>query len=64
MIPKSATIKVQCKIPIEKIISSSYEEYLEREGFSDSEIENKIEETIRLSLWDLIPDNKIQVEFN
>lgn len=64
MIPKLATIKAQCKIPIEKILSSSYEEYLEREGFSDSEIENKIEEIIRLSLWDLIPDNKIQVEFD
>lgn len=64
MIPKYATVKVQCKIPIEEIISSSYEEYLEREGFSDLEIENKIEEAIRLSLWDLIPNNKIQVEFD
>lgn len=33
MIPEFANIKVYCTIPVKDIISSSYEEFLEREGF-------------------------------
>lgn len=39
-------------------------EYLEREGFTDDEIKNKIEELLRDSIWEHIPENKISIEFD
>lgn len=49
---------------VDDILTSSDKEYLEREGFTDDEIENKIEELLRDSIWEHIPENKISIEFD
>lgn len=65
MIPKKITIRVYHTIvDIDNILSNSYKEHLEREGFTDDEIENKIEEIVRDHLWEYVPENKISIEFN
>lgn len=65
MIPKKATIRVcHTTIDVDDILTSSDKEYLEREGFTDDEIENKIEELLRDSIWEHIPENKISIEFD
>lgn len=64
MIPRTVIVKVNCSLSVDDIISDSYKEYLQREGFSDPEIKNKIAEAVRLSLWDLIPNNKVRIEFD
>ena len=65
MIPKKVTIRVyRTMIDVDDILTSSDEEYLEREGFTDDEIENKIEEIVRDHLWEHIPENKISIEFD
>lgn len=65
MIPKKVTVRVcHTTIDIGDILTSSDEEYLEREGFTDEEIENKIEEIVRDHIWEYIPDNKISIEFD
>lgn len=63
MIPEKATIKVYCDIKINDIISDNYREYLNRE-FPDNEIKNKLEHQIRLNIWELIPNNKIEIEWD
>ena len=44
-------------------LDSLYKEYLQREGFSNSELENNIEEMIRDNIWQYIPENKIFIKF-
>lgn len=63
MIPKRATIKICHTINLDDILDSLYREYLQREGFSDKEIENNIEEIIRDNIWQYIPENKIFIKF-
>lgn len=63
MIPKRATIKICHTINLDDILDSLYKEYLQREGFSDKEIENNIEEIIRDNIWQYIPENKIFIKF-
>ena len=65
MIPKKVTIRVyRTTIDVDDILTSSDEEYLEREGFTDDEIENKIEEIVRDHFWEYVPENKISIEFD
>ena len=65
MIPKKATIKVyHTTVKVDDLLSSFDREYLEREGFTDDEIKNKIEELLRDSIWEHIPENKISIEFD
>mgnify|MGYP000522655813 FL=1 len=65
MIPKKATIRVyHTTVKVDDLLSSFDREYLEREGFTDDEIENKIEELLRDSIWEHIPENKISIEFD
>ena len=64
MIPKKVNVRMYYNIPIKDIIDSSDEEYLEREGFTDDEIKNKIEEIVRDHIWELVPDNRIIVDFD
>ena len=65
MIPKKVTIRMyHTTVDVDDILSSSYKEYLEREVFTDDEIENKIEEIVRDHLWEHIPENKISIEFD
>ena len=65
MIPKKATIRVyHTTIKVDDLLSSFDREYLEREGFTDDEIKNKIEELLRDSIWEHIPENKISIEFD
>lgn len=65
MIPKKVTIRLcHTTVDVDDILSSSYKEYLEREGFTDNEIENKIEEIVRYHLWEYVPENKIFIEFD
>lgn len=63
MIPKRATIKLCHTINLDDVLDSLYREYLQREGFSDKEIENNIEEIIRDNIWQYIPENKIFIKF-
>lgn len=63
MIPKRATIKLCHTINLDDILDSLYREYLQREEFSDKEIENNIEEIIRDNIWQYIPENKIFIKF-
>lgn len=63
MIPKKVTIKIYHTINLDDILDSLYKEYLQREGFSNSEIENNIEEIIRDNIWQYIPENKIFIKF-
>lgn len=63
MIPKRATIKLCHTINLDDVLDSLYKEYLQREGFSDKEIENNIEEIIRDNIWQYIPENKIFIKF-
>lgn len=63
MIPKRVTIKLCHTIDLDDILDSLYREYLQREGFSDKEIENNIEEIIRDNIWQYIPENKIFIKF-
>lgn len=63
MIPEKVTIKVYCDIKIKDIISDTYREYLNRE-FSDNEIKNKLEHQIRSDIWEIIPINKIEIEWD
>lgn len=65
MIPKKATIRVyHTTVKVNDLLSSFDREYLEREGFTDDEIKNKIEELLRDSIWEHIPENKISIEFD
>lgn len=65
MIPKEATIRVyHTTVKVDDLLSSFDREYLEREGFTDDEIKNKIEELLRDSIWEHIPENKISIEFD
>lgn len=65
MIPKRATIRVyHTTVKVDDLLSSFDREYLEREGFTDDEIKNKIEELLRDSIWEHIPENKISIEFD
>ena len=64
MIPSTVIIKVHHTASINDILTILDKEYLEREGFTDKEIENKIEETIRDRIWEYVPENKISIEFN
>lgn len=65
MIPKKATIRVyHTTVKVDDLLSSFNREYLEREGFTDDEIKNKIEELLRDSIWEHIPENKISIEFD
>lgn len=65
MIPKKATIRVYyTTVKVDDLLSSFDREYLEREGFTDDEIKNKIEELLRDSIWEHIPENKISIEFD
>ena len=65
MIPKKATIRVyHTTVKVDDLLSSFDREYLEREGFTDDEINNKIEELLRDSIWEHIPENKISIEFD
>ena len=65
MIPKKATIRVyHTTVTVDDLLSSFDREYLEREGFTDDEIKNKIEELLRDSIWEHIPENKISIEFD
>lgn len=65
MIPKKVTIRMyHTTIDVNDILTSSDKEYLECEGFTNDEINNKIEETIRDRIWEYIPDNKISIEFD
>ena len=63
-IPKSVYINIACKVDVRDFISNADREFLLREGFSDSEIENKIEELIRDRIWEYIPENKIKIDFD
>lgn len=63
MIPKRVTIKIYHTINLDDILDSLYKEYLQREGFSNSEIENNIEEIIRDNIWQYVPENKIFIKF-
>lgn len=63
MIFKRATIKICHTINLDDILDSLYREYLQREGFSDKEIENNIKEIIRDNIWQYIPENKIFIKF-
>lgn len=63
MIPKRATIKICHTINLDDILDSLYREYLQREGFSNKEIENNIEEIIRDNICQYIPENKIFIKF-
>lgn len=65
MIPKKAAIRVyHTTVKVDDLLSSFDREYLEREGFTDDEIKNKIEELLRDSIWEHIPENKISIEFD
>lgn len=65
MIPKKATIRVyHTTVKVDDLLSSFDREYLEREGFTDDEIKNKIEELLRDGIWEHIPENKISIEFD
>ena len=65
MIPKKATIRVyHTTVKVDDLLSSFDREYLEREGFTDDEIKNKIEELLRDSIWEYVPENKISIEFD
>lgn len=63
-IPKQVYINIACKIDINKVINDSDREFLLREGFSNSEIKNKLEELIRDKIWMYIPENKIKIDFD
>ena len=63
MIPKKATIRVyHTTVKVDDLLSSFDREYLEREGFTDDEIKNKIEELLRDSIWEYVPENKISID--
>lgn len=65
MIPKRAIIRVyHTTVKVDDLLSSFDREYLEREGFTDDEIKNKIEELLRDGIWEHIPENKISIEFD
>lgn len=65
MIPKKVTVRVyHTTVKVDDLLSSFDREYLEREGFTDDEIKNKIEELLRDSIWEHIPENKISIEFD
>lgn len=65
MIPKKVTIRIyHTTIDVDGILTSSDKEYLEREGFTDDEINNKIEEIVRDHIWEYVPDNRISIEFD
>ena len=65
MIPKKVTVRVyHTTIDVDDILNSSDKEYLEREGFTNEEIENKIEEIVRDHIWEYVPENKISIEFD
>lgn len=65
MIPKKATIRVyHTTVKVDDLLSSFDREYLEREGFTDDEIKNKIEGLLRDSIWEHIPENNISIEFD
>lgn len=65
MIPKKVTIRIyHTTIDVDDILTSSDKEYLEREGFTDGEINNKIEEIVRDHIWEYVPDNRISIEFD
>ena len=65
MIPKKVTVRVyHTRIDVDDILTSSDKEYLEREGFTNEEIENKIEEIVRDHIWEYVPENKISIEFD
>lgn len=65
MIPKKVTIRIyHTTIDVDDILTSSDKEYLEREGFTDDEINNKIEEIVRDHIWEYVPDNRISIEFD
>lgn len=66
VIPKKVNILINVTIPVEELYSSFQLEYFQREGFKDSEIENRIEEDIRDRIWTndiCIPDNRIKISF-
>lgn len=63
-IPKQTYINIACKIDINNVINDSDREFLLREGFSDSEIKNKLEELIRDRIWMYVPENKIKIDFD
>lgn len=65
MIPKKVAIRIyHTTIDVDDILTSSDKEYLEREGFTDDEINNKIEEIVRDHIWEYVPDNRISIEFD
>lgn len=63
-IPKTAIIKIRHKIPITDFTNSFELERFERDFYSEEEIENQLEEWLRDCLWELIPENKISIEFD
>lgn len=64
MIPKYVRVKTHCKIPTNKIITESELDILKREGFKEDEILNYIEGSLRDRIWEFIPDNVINIEFD
>ena len=61
-IPKKATVRVRCDIKMSEFLNQEDIEWLEREGFTNDEIKNKIEEWLRENIWENIPENKIHIE--
>lgn len=61
-IPKKATVRVRCDIKMSEFLNQEDVEWLEREGFTNDEIKNKIEEWLRENIWEYVPENKIRIE--
>ena len=64
MIPKKVTIKVYQNILINELFDEISLESFERNKFTDDEIKNEIEKIIRYNIWQYIPENKINIEFD
>ena len=64
MIPKKVTIKVYQNILINELFDEISLESFERNRFTDDEIKNEIEKIIRYNIWQYIPENKINIEFD
>lgn len=64
VLPKYAYISIHATVDIDNFLNSEDREYLERNGFKDEDLKNKLEEWIRDNIWECVPENKIHIEID
>lgn len=62
MIPKNIYITINKTLNVDKVFDYADQEYLQREGFREDWIKNKIEEIVRNEIWTFVNDNDIKIE--